>query len=71
LDNSWIAEGYTTADVYLTMRGESSGDAMIKGWNLTLLVNNAFDESYLGGIAGQGAWIGAPRTVSASFTLDL
>ncbi|MDP5052311.1 MAG: TonB-dependent receptor, partial [Congregibacter sp.] len=71
LDNSWIADSYTTADIYLTMRGESSGDAMIKGWNLTLLVNNAFDESYLGGIAGQGAWIGAPRTVSASFTLDL
>jgi outer membrane receptor protein involved in Fe transport len=70
VNNSWIADSYTTADIYLTMRGESSMN-MISGWNLTLLVNNAFDESFLGGIAGEGAWIGPPRTVSASFTLDL
>jgi iron complex outermembrane receptor protein len=69
-DNSWVADSYTTADIYLTMRGDSS-IGLVSGWNFTLLVNNAFDESFLGGIAGQGAWIGPPRTVSASFTLDL
>jgi iron complex outermembrane receptor protein len=69
LDNSWIAEAYTTADMYLTVRGEESM-AGLQGWNVTLLVNNAFDESYLGGISGEGAWIGAPRTFSASFTVD-
>jgi len=70
LDNSWIAEDYITTDIYLTLFGES-GLGALNGWSVTLLVNNAFDESYLGGIAGEGAWIGAPRTVSASFTLDL
>ena len=70
LDNSWVADSYTTADIYLTLTGGESGMAGIQGWNVTLLVNNAFDESYLGGISGQGAWIGAPRTVSASFTAD-
>lgn len=70
LDNSWVADDYITTDVYLTLVGDRSIGS-ISGWNVTLLVNNAFDESYIGGIAGQGAWIGAPRTVSASFTLDL
>ncbi|EAQ98063.1 TonB-dependent receptor domain-containing protein [Congregibacter litoralis] len=69
LDNSWIADSYTTADAYLTVTGGSRGD-FLQGWNISLLVNNAFDEDYLGGISGQGAWIGAPRTVSASFTVD-
>jgi len=64
LDNSWVADSYTTVDAYLTLNG---GD----NWSVTLLINNAFDEDYLGGIAGEGAWIGAPRTVSASLTVDL
>ncbi|MEM8489319.1 MAG: TonB-dependent receptor [Pseudomonadota bacterium] len=69
-DNSWVADEYTTADIYLTfMSGDDS--RFVRGWNVTLLVNNAFDEDFLGGISGQGAWIGPPRTVSASFTLDL
>lgn len=70
LDNSWVADDYITTDFYVTLMGEQ-GPGSISGWNVTLLVNNAFDESYIGGIAGQGAWIGAPRTVSAAFTLDL
>jgi outer membrane receptor protein involved in Fe transport len=70
LDNSWVADSYTTADIYVTLTGGDAGVAGIDGWNVTLLVNNAFDESYLGGISGQGAWIGAPRTFSAAFTLD-
>ena len=69
LDNTWIADSYTTADAYVTVTGDSLA-SFLQGWNVTLLVNNAFDEDYLGGISGQGAWIGAPRTVSASFTLD-
>ncbi|MDP4916580.1 MAG: TonB-dependent receptor [Haliea sp.] len=70
LDNSWVADSYTTVDAYLTL----NGGAMTNGtgsWSITLLLNNAFDEDYLGGIAGEGAWIGAPRTVSASLTIDL
>ncbi|PLW81493.1 TonB-dependent receptor [Kineobactrum sediminis] len=70
LDNSWIADDYITADLYLTLNGEALASTG-NNWSVTLLMNNVFDESYLGGIAGQGAWIGAPRTVSASFTIDL
>jgi hypothetical protein len=69
-DRSWVADDYITTDLYFTLMGDAATDA-ISGWSVTLLLNNAFDESYLGGIAGQGAWIGAPRTVSASFSLDL
>lgn len=69
-DNSWAADDYTVTDLYLTFHG---GEALgaINDWSVNFVVNNAFDEDYLGGIAGQGAWIGAPRTVSATFTVDL
>lgn len=70
LDNSWIAEDYTTVDAYVTLNGGALGSSA-SNWSVTLLLNNAFDEGYLGGIAGQGAWIGAPRTISASLTLDI
>lgn len=70
LDNSWVADDYTTVDAYITLNGGALGGSSTN-WSVTLLLNNAFDESYLGGIAGQGAWIGAPRTISASVTLDL
>ena len=67
--NSWAAEDYITADAYVTVMGNSamgnSGD-----WSITFLVNNLTDESYLGGISGEGAWIGAPRTMSAALTVD-
>lgn len=68
-DNSWKSDAYTTADAYLSFSStESYGD--VDGWTVNLLVNNVFDKDYLGGIAGQGAWIGAPRTVSLSATID-
>ncbi|QIB67546.1 TonB-dependent receptor [Kineobactrum salinum] len=70
IDNAWIADDYVTADLYLSMTGNNAAGSDA-GWNITLLVNNAFDESYLGGISGNGAWIGSPRTVSATLTLDL
>ncbi len=69
-DNTWIADDYVTADLYLTMSGQNALGSEA-GWNITLLMNNAFDESYLGGISGNGAWIGSPRTVSATISLDL
>jgi len=70
LGNTWEAEQYTTTDAYLTYTGES-GVGEFSGWSISLLVNNLTDESYLGGISGGGAWIGAPRTISASFTVDM
>ena len=68
-DNSWTADDYVTADAYVTVMGE---DALggVGGWSITFLINNLTDESYLSGISGEGAWIGAPRTVSAALTVD-
>ncbi len=57
-------------DAYITLNGGGVSNGA-GNWSITLLLNNAFDEDYLGGIAGEGAWIGAPRTVSASLTVDL
>ena len=43
----------------------------MRGLEFNLVLNNITDESYLGGISGGGAWIGAPRTVALSVTMDL
>ena len=68
-DNSWAADDYITADAYVTVMAEDAVAGM-GSWSITLLVNNVTDESYLGGISGEGAWIGAPRTLSAALTVD-
>ena len=44
---------------------------LMRGMAFNLVINNLTDESYLGGFSGGGAWIGAPRTVALSVTLDL
>ncbi len=69
IDNSWQADANTITDFYLNMTADSF-DEMLQGLSINFVVNNVFDEEYLGGIAGQGAWIGAPRTYSVSFNLD-
>ena len=68
-DNTWAADSYTVTDLYF---GVFSQRSRLGGfcWSVDLQVNNAFDEDYLGAIAGQGAWIGAPRTVSLAATID-
>lgn len=67
--NSLIAEAYTMTDLYLNVRGEEVAD-FLQGFNLGIVINNVFDESYLGGISGFGAWIGAPRTAVFTATFD-
>lgn len=67
--NTFEAKGYFLADAYIGMRGDEIAD-MLKGVDLSLVVNNVFDEDYLGGISGGGAWIGAPRTVVFTATFD-
>lgn len=67
--NTFEAKGYFLADAYVGVRGEAVSD-MFTGVDLSLVVNNLFDEDYLGGISGGGAWIGAPRTVVFTATLD-
>jgi len=51
---------YTVADLYAGMSLGSMGE--LNDIELRLTVNNLSDESYLGGIAGGGAWIGPKRT---------
>jgi outer membrane receptor for monomeric catechols len=69
-NNSWLAESYTVTDLYFNVRGEEIAD-YLQGFDLGIVVNNLFDESYLGGISGGGAWIGAPRTAAFTVTVDL
>jgi outer membrane receptor for ferric coprogen and ferric-rhodotorulic acid len=38
----------------------------IQNMQVRFTLNNLTDESYLGGIAGQSAWIGAPRTAAVN-----
>lgn len=62
-------DDYIVSDFYLGVNIPMSGD--IEEVSIRATVNNIFDESYLAGTAGSGAWIGAPRTaainISASF----
>ncbi|MDD3800327.1 MAG: TonB-dependent receptor, partial [Novosphingobium sp.] len=59
--NSWVADSYFLTDLNLGIRGDALSDTL-KGVDFSLTVNNLTDEDYLGGISGNYAWIGAPRT---------
>ena len=63
LDGTFVADDYWLTDAYVYVAGERLGEAF-RGTSLRFVVNNLLDEDYLGGIAGGGAWIGAPRTVA-------
>ncbi|WP_323844704.1 TonB-dependent receptor domain-containing protein [Microbulbifer magnicolonia] len=67
--NTWVADSYVVADAYLGLNLVDINPAL-SGINLNLVVNNLFDEDYLGTVVANGAWIGAPRTASLSATLD-
>ena len=67
--NSWVADSYYDADLYLGASGEIiSSDLTNVDFRLT--VNNLFDEDWISGISGGGAWISAPRTVVFTATVD-
>lgn len=66
--NTQVADAYLVSDLYAGVSVESPVNG-IEGIELRFTVNNMFDESYLGGIAGQSAWIGAPRTAAFNATL--
>lgn len=67
-DNSWLADDYLLTDAYVTLSGEGMG-GVLNDATLNLVVNNVFDKTYLGGISGNGAWIGAPRSVAVTGTV--
>ena len=68
--NTELVPSYIVSDAYLKYHGEANGSlGGIKTYDLSVVVNNLFNRSYLGGISGFGAWIGAPRTTEFTMTL--
>lgn len=67
--NTWTADNFFLTDISVALRSEDI-DPTIQGIELRLNVTNLTDESYLGGISGNYAWIGAPRTAVVTLTAD-
>lgn len=64
--NTQRIDAYTVSDFYMGVSLKNIGN--ISDIEMRLSINNVFDESYIGGVAGGwGGWIGAPRT--AAFNL--
>ena len=61
--NSQRIDDYMVSDLYIGASLENLAQGL-KNAEVRLTVNNLFDKSYLGGVAGQSAWIGAPRTAA-------
>lgn len=68
--NTSVADAYTVTDLYVNINVDGMGSDLLQGLQMGLVINNITDESYLGGISGFGAWIGAPRTASFTITAD-
>ncbi|MFB0911704.1 MAG: TonB-dependent receptor, partial [Glaciecola sp.] len=63
--NSSVAEAYTVTDLYAGVNVDLEVQG-IQNMQVRFTLNNLTDESYLSGIAGQSAWIGAPRTAAVN-----
>ena len=69
LDGSWWAHPYWLVDAYFTFALDAVSETL-DGMELSLVANNLLDRAYLATIAGQGAFLGAPRAVSLNATLS-
>lgn len=67
--NSWKADSYILTDLNVSVKGEALSERL-KALEFGMTVNNLTDEDYLGGISGNYAWIGAPRTFMFTATAD-
>lgn len=67
--NEWRADNFFITDVNASLKGEAFSE-LLKAVTLSLTVTNVTDESYLGGISGSAAWLGAPRTAIFTVTAD-
>lgn len=67
--NTQVADAYLVSDLYAGVQIEQPAKG-IESLQLRLTINNLFDKSYLGGIAGQSAWIGAPRTAAVNMSFS-
>ncbi len=69
LANTWTAEGYYDTDLYASVSGSAISDEL-ENLEFRLTVNNLFDQDWISGISGGGAWISAPRTAVLTVTAD-
>ena len=69
LANTWVADSYFDTDLYVGVNGEALSDDL-SNIDFRLTVNNLFDEDWITGISGGGAWISAPRTAVFTVTAD-
>ncbi len=67
LDGSWSADPYWLVDAYFRWSAGRISERL-KGLEVALIGNNLSDRTYLATISGQGAFLGAPRTVSLNVT---
>jgi iron complex outermembrane recepter protein len=67
--NTQVADAYLVSDLYAGVQIDQPAKG-IDALQLRLTINNLFDKSYLGGIAGQSAWIGAPRTAAVNLSFS-
>lgn len=72
LDNRDTLEAYTLFDASLGYRARLANGGGFKGFAADLRVSNLFDKHHLAGLDGGGGYyfIGAPRTVSFTLSLD-
>lgn len=61
--NDSIVDSYIVSDIYFGTLIEDLGNS-VESLEIRFTINNLFDESYLGTIAPNAAWIGAPRTAA-------
>lgn len=61
--NTAAVEAYTVSDFYFGTSIDDLGSS-VESIDINVTINNLFDESYLGTVATNAAWIGAPRTVA-------
>jgi outer membrane receptor protein involved in Fe transport len=68
-DNDWVSQNFFLTDLSLVVKGEALTDTL-KALEFALNVTNLTDEQYLGGISGNYAFLGTPRTMVFSVTAD-
>ena len=69
LDGSWFTDGYLLVDAYLTFAFDTVSERLTD-LELSLVANYLLDKRYLASITGQGAFLGAPRTISTTITVS-
>lgn len=67
--NTKKIDAYVVSDFYAGVAVEAP-IAGVKAMELRFTINNITDKSYLGGVANQSAWIGAPRTAAINFKAE-